>query len=59
MSSTLQLTSCNAVELKLVETSVDSTRMAFNGVTNNVENVGWNQIIIAVLLNKIDWRYLQ
>lgn len=32
--------SCRAVALKLVDTSVDSTKYAFNGVTNNVENVG-------------------
>lgn len=37
------LTSCNAVGLKLLDTSVDSTKYAFSGVTNIVENVGWNQ----------------
>lgn len=36
----LTFISCKAVELKLVDTSVDSTKYAFRGVTKRVENVG-------------------
>lgn len=38
----LTFISCKAVALKLVDTSVDSTKYAFSGVTNSVENVGYD-----------------